>query len=151
MNDELIDEIADFQKLDGSIKASKLKYREAVIDHYKRLGESRGYSVRENAQVIRNKVNLGRLDLAWLEPNIIFALEFGSTEEIYRHLWKILEVSPSMAALILSSKSGCRPKEINKLIDNSGLLKEKRDIFLIIDISEKKVVRRPSAPRPQPC
>ena len=151
MSDDITLEITNFQNLENYTKTNPQKFRDAVIAYYKKLGEEKGFTVRENFSIIKNGTNFGKLELLWLEPNVIFTTEFGNIEEIYKHLWKMLEAKPSIAVLILGSRSGCKPQEVSKLIDNSDILKEKRDIFLVIDISEKKVVRRPSALRPQPC
>jgi hypothetical protein len=81
--------------------------------------------------------------MIWLEPNIAFAAEFGNLEEIYKHLWRILEYSPNMAVLILSSKSACKADEVMKIIEKSQLIGDRKNIFLVLDITDKKVVRRP--------
>jgi len=86
LNEKMLEELSDLKKLDAFVKDSKLKYRDALIAYYKKLGLDAGFTVRENAPVIRNTLNLGRIDLAYLEPNIAFVFEFGNFEEIYRHL-----------------------------------------------------------------
>jgi len=140
----MIEELSDLQALDDHVrKSAGLKFREAILRYYRDLGESLGYTVRENASIIKNGVNFGRMDMIWLEPNVVFAAEFGNPEEIYKHLWKILEYSPAMAVLILSSKSACKADEVAKIIEKSPLVGEKRNIFLILDVTDKKVVRRP--------
>lgn len=139
----MIDELKKFEELEEHIKNSGLKYGEAILDYYKNLGERLGFTVRENSSVIKNGVNSGRLDVIWLEPNIAFVVEFGRFEDILKHLWKIVEFSPSLAVLLLSSKSECRAEKVSELVEKSGITREIRDRFLIIDVTEKKVVREP--------
>lgn len=143
MPTELIDEITNFQKLEEYTKNSNLKFREAIIAYYKKMGEEKGFSVRENTPIIKNTVNYGKIELIWLEPNITFTTEFGNLEEIYKHLWKILEYEPNIAVLILSSKAGCKAEEAAKIISKSTLVGEKRKNFVLMDITEKKVLTSP--------
>ncbi|MEA3255143.1 MAG: hypothetical protein U9Q22_04860 [Candidatus Altiarchaeota archaeon] len=139
----MIDELTDFQGLDEFIKNSELNYREALIDYYKTLGEGLGFTVRKNSSVIRNGINFGRIDLIWVEPNITFTVEFGNIEEILKHLWKIMEFSPQISVLILSSKSACKPGDAVKIIEKSKLIEGTQDVFLVLDVTEKKVVKQP--------
>lgn len=137
---KMLNKIADFSALERSVKASPdLKYKDAIISHYKRLGVSLGYTVRDNFSVIRNSVNYGKLDLVWVEPNIVFVAEFGALDEIYKHLWKIVEFSPASAVLILSSKSACKAEEVARIIEKSKMTCEQAK-FIILDVTEKKVL-----------
>lgn len=144
----MIAEITDYISLEKHLKNSKLRYRDAVLDYYKQLGNRLNYTVRENPSIIKNAVNYGKIDLIWLEPNITFTAEFGNLEEIYKHLWKIMEYSPNMAVLLLSSKAACRADEVAKIVDGSQVLENKRNIFLIMDLSERKTLRTPGPPQP---
>ncbi len=142
---EKIKEITDLNSLDRYVSSSGLKFREAILRYYKELGEKLGYTVRENASIIKNGINHGKIDLIWLEPNITFTTEFGNQEEIYKHLWKVLEYSPKEAVFLLSSKSSCKAEEVDKIIEKSSIIGEKKKIFLIMDVSEKKIIRQPTA------
>lgn len=142
----MIDELTDFEGLDEFISNSELKYREALISYYKILGEGLGFTIRENSSVIRNGINFGRIDLVWVEPNITFTVEFGNIEEVLKHLWRTMEFSPTISVLILSSKSACKPGDVVKIIEKSKLVEENRDIFLVLDVTERKVVKQPKQP-----
>jgi len=121
MTDEkTLKEITDLASLNRYVKSSGLKMREAILRFYRELGEKSGYTVRENAPIIKNGINYGKIDLIWLEPNIAFITEFGNFEEIYKHLWKILEYSPNKAVLLMSSKSSCRAEDVDKVIENQA-------------------------------
>lgn len=134
------DVIADFEGLMTYVEGSELNYREAVLDFYKNLGEKHGFTVRKDSTVIRYGLNLGRMDLIWVEPNITFTIEFGSLDEILKHLWRVLEFSPSLAVLLLSSKSGCKAADVLKLIKNSPLLADMKEKFLVLDLTEEEVL-----------
>ncbi len=136
----MIDIITDFKGLEEHIENSDLGYREAVLDYYKKLGIEQGFTVRENSSVIQYGINFGRIDLIWLEPNTTFTIEFGNLEEILKHLWRIMEFTPELAVLLLSSKSGCKATDVVKVIKNSPVLKEMRDRILAIDLTEKEVI-----------
>lgn len=142
----MIDELTDFEGLDEFISNSELKYREALISYYKILGEGLGFTIRENSSVIRNGINFGKIDLVWVEPNITFTVEFGNIEEVLKHLWRTMEFSPTISVLILSSKSACKPGDVVKIIEKSKLVEENRDIFLVLDVTERKVVKQPKQP-----
>ncbi len=139
----MIDELKNFEELEEHTKNSGLKYREAILEYYKNLGEKLGFTVRENSSVIKNGVNSGRLDVIWLEPNIAFAVEFGRFEDILKHLWKLVEFSPSLAVLLLSSKSECKAEKVSELIEKSDITREIKNRFLILDVTEKRVIREP--------
>ncbi|MBN2014642.1 MAG: hypothetical protein JW778_05635 [Candidatus Altiarchaeota archaeon] len=134
------DNIADFEGLAEHVEKSGLNYREAILDFYKNLGEKSGFTVRRDSSIIRYGLNLGRMDLIWIEPNITFTIEFGSLDEILKHLWRILEFSPSLAVLLLSSKSGCKATDVLKLINSSPLLEPMKKKFLILDLTEEEIV-----------
>ncbi|MFH1788734.1 MAG: hypothetical protein ABH834_05095 [Candidatus Altiarchaeota archaeon] len=131
----MLSKISDFTGLESHVKSCGLPFKEAVIDYYAVLGERLGFNVRKGASVIKYGVNLGKLDLVWLEPNIVFCLEFGSIEEMLAHLWRIQEHSPEQAVFVLSSKSGCKPSDVKRIVENSSL----KDKAVILDVSEKKV------------
>jgi len=139
----MIDELKNFEELEEHIGNSNLKYREAILDYYKKLGERMGFTVRENFSVIKNGVNSGKLDIIWIEPNITFITEFGKLDDILKHLWKLVEFSPSLAVLLLSSKSECKAEKVSELIEKSDITREIKNRFLILDVTEKKVIREP--------
>jgi hypothetical protein len=141
MSDDVTLEITNFHSLENYTKTSSLKFRESVIAYYKKLGEEKGFSVRENFSIIKNGANFGKLELLWLEPNIIFTTEFGNIEEIYKHLWKIMEYKPNLAVLILSSKAGCKADDVAKIIEKSNITGDKKNIFLLMDITERRIIR----------
>ena len=120
-----------------------LNYRDAIISYYKTLGENLGFTVRENPSIIKHGINFGRINMIWLEPNVTITVEFGNFENILGHLWRILEYSPELAVLVLSSKSGCKASDVAKLVEQSELLENKQKKFLIIDVTDKKVVYAP--------
>jgi hypothetical protein len=134
------DMIADFDKLAEHVESSDLPYKEAVIDFYRKLGEEQKFSVRKDPSVIKYGLNLGRIDLIWLEPNISFTIEFGGFDEVLKHLWRIVEYSPNLSVLLLSSKSGCRASDVSKLIKNSPLLASMAGRFMILDLTEEEIV-----------
>ncbi len=136
----MIEILTNFEELEGYVKNSELGYKEAVIDYYKTLGKKHGFTVRKDSSVIRYGINLGKIDLIWLEPNITFTIEFGNLDEILKHLWRILEFSPGLAVLLLSSKSGCKATDVVKLIKNSDVLGEMRGKFLVLDLTEKEII-----------
>lgn len=132
--------IADFDKLAEYVEGSNLLYKEAVIEYYKNLGEKHNFTVRKNASVIVYGINLGKIDLIWLEPNITFTIEFSNMEDILKHLWRILEFSPSLSVLLLSSKAGCKASDVLKLIKNSTILQPMRNRFLVLDLTEEEIL-----------
>jgi hypothetical protein len=140
----MIDKITDFSALEKSVKSSPdLKYKDAIIGHYKNLGTCLGYTARDNFSVIKNTVNYGKLDLIWVEPNVVFAAEFGSMDDIYKHLWRIIELAPKTAVLVLSSKSACKAEEVVKIIEKSKLTQDQLKSFVVLDVTEKKILKGP--------
>lgn len=133
-------EIENFQELENFLKESKLSYREAVLAYYKKLGETIGFTVKENPSIIKYMLNLGRIDLLWVEPKIIFVIEFSNLENLLGKLFKVAESSPSLAVLVLSSTSGCKPKDAKTLIENSKFFYEMKDKFIILDLAEKRLI-----------
>ena len=136
----MIKDIRDFEGLDMYIKSSKHGFRDAIIEYYAKLGGRLGYNVRENATVIRHGINLGKIDLIWVEPDVVFTLEFDSINNLLKNLWKIVEINPGLAVIVLSSKSNCKPSDVLKLIKNSRITKDAKENFMILDIGKKEVV-----------
>ncbi len=136
----MIERVSNFAEIEEHVKKSGLNFRDALTGYYKTLGEKLGFTVRVNSSVIKYGVNLGKLDVVWVEPNIVFCCEFGNTEEMLKTLWKMTEVNPEHAVLIVSSGSMCRPDNAKKIVENSALLKNFKQKFIILDISDKKVV-----------
>jgi hypothetical protein len=137
-------QLENFQDLEKFLreesKESKLSYKAAILEYYKNLGENLGFEVREDFSVIKHAINLGKLDLLWVEPNITFTIEFSSLENLLKELVKIVEFSPSLSVLILSSKSSCKVRDVKKFMAESNLFQAFREKFLILDLAEKKVI-----------
>ena len=126
--------------LSEHVKSCGLPFREAVIDYFKSLGEKLGFTTRASSTVIKYGVNFGKADLVWVEPNIIFFIEFGPLEDVLKHLWKTLEASPENAVFLLSSASQCKPEQVRKIVENSEALEGVRDKIILLDVSGGKVV-----------
>ncbi|HIE33749.1 MAG TPA: hypothetical protein EYP86_01245 [Candidatus Altiarchaeales archaeon] len=141
--ERIISLLVDFEELDKHVRNSNINYREAIVDFYKSVGKKHGFTVRENTSVIRNGINFGKLDLVWLEPNIVFAIEFGNLDNLLAKVWRIVEFSPNMAVLILSSKSMIRIENVINLIEKSEMFGNLRKRFLVLDVSEKKIIKEP--------
>ncbi|RLI91215.1 MAG: hypothetical protein DRO94_04480 [Candidatus Altiarchaeales archaeon] len=137
---EIIELISDFDKLDEYIRNSNLRYREAIINFYKELGEKLGFTVRESTSIIKHGVNFGKIDLIWVEPNITFTVEFGNFDNLLGHLFRILEFSPNLAVLVLSSNSSIRIENVSNLIHRSRLIENMREKIIILDVGAKKVL-----------
>jgi predicted glycoside hydrolase/deacetylase ChbG (UPF0249 family) len=136
----MIETVSNFKELHEHVKTCGLSFRDAVVDYYRVLGERLGFTVRKDASVIEYGLNFGKVSLIWVEPNTVFCLEFGGSEEILKHLWRVLEHKPDKAVFILSSGSQCKPDYVEKIVRNSYLLSECRDRIIVLDVSEKKVV-----------
>ena len=136
----MIDKISDFQGLSKHVEESELPYREAIIDYYTILGEKLGFTARPSASMIMYGVNLGKIDLVWVEPDMTFTVEFGSLTEMIGHLVKISEKKPEKAVIITSSKSQCKPSDVKKIIVNSHLMKEIAEDVILLDVSAECIV-----------
>ena len=136
----MIKDIRDFDGIENHIKSSKKGFAEAIIEYYSKLGARLGYTVRENAPVIRYGVNIGKIDLIWIETNVVFTTEFNSIDNLLRNLWKIIEIKPGLAVIIVSSKSNCKPSDVSKLIKNSGITQGVKENFMILDVGRKEIV-----------
>ncbi len=128
--------ITDFKGLKAHVKASGLKFHDAVIDYYRTLGEKQGFTPLKDSTVIRNAHNFGKLDLVWAEPNVAFVSEFGLFDDIYRHLWRIMVHKPKMAVILLSGNSQCSPRKVRELVSRTPQL-EGID-FLVLDVTGGK-------------
>ncbi len=130
--------LTDFQALKEHVKDCGLKYMDAVVDYYAGVGERRGFTVVKGSTVIRNAHNFGRLDLAWVEPNVVFAQEYGRLEDIYQHLWKIMVLQPAVAVLLLSGNSQCKPEEVKQIVEKTPQLKDIE--FIVLDVTNGRTV-----------
>jgi hypothetical protein len=137
----MIELVSDVEGLMKHIKESELPFREAIIDYYSRLGESQGFTVTRNSSVIRNTVNYGRVDLIWVEPNIVFCLEFGVLDDVYKHLFKLIQLKPSLSVLLLSSNSQCKPGKVRDIISKTAELECIRGKSVILDVTGGERIR----------
>lgn len=128
--------ITDFQGLKSHVKASRLKFHDAVIDYYRMVGEKQGFTALKDSTVIRKAHNFGKLDLVWAEPNIAFVSEFGLPDDIYRHLWRLMVYKPKVAVILLSGNSQCSPRKVKEIVSRTPQLEGIE--FLVLDVTAGK-------------
>jgi len=130
--------ISDFKGLREFITGSGLKFNDALIVYYKSVGEKQGFTVVSDSSVIRGAYNFGKVDLVWVEPNVVFAREFGVLDDIFRHLWRIMLLKPAVAVLLLSGNSQCSPKKVREIVSKTPQLLGIE--FIILDVTGGKTV-----------
>jgi hypothetical protein len=130
--------VSDFVGLREFTRKSGMKFADALVEYYRQLGEKQGFTVSVGSSVIRNAHNFGKVDLVWVEPNVVFCHEFGVFDDIYRHLWRISALKPAVAVLILSANSQCSPQKVKELVSKSPQLKGIE--FVIMDVTGEKVL-----------
>jgi hypothetical protein len=128
-----MDVIGNIKDLKNHIKKSKNPYKDAILDYYKLVGETQGYTTLKNTPAIANGIDYGKIDLVWAEPNIIFMCEFGLPEDLYKSLFKATVIKPAKAVIILSSKSRCKPQIAQEIILKTPELKKTE--YEIVDIA----------------
>ncbi|MFH1402883.1 MAG: hypothetical protein ABIH11_01275 [Candidatus Altiarchaeota archaeon] len=133
--------ISNIRELNEHAKKSGKQYKQAIIEYYRTIGESQGFTTAENSSVINNTVNYGNIDLVWIEPNIVFCIEFGLLDDIYKHFFRLIQLRPSLSVLILSSNSKCRPDKVEEIIKKTPELKFLRDKTVIVDVNECSVTK----------
>jgi hypothetical protein len=138
MRIEMLNLLSDFASMREFTKKSSLKFADALLEYYKQLGERQGFTVAQGSSIIKNAYNFGKIDLMWVEPNVVFSCEFGVFDDIYRHLWKISAMRPAHAVLLLSQNSQCSPQKVKELVAKSPQLKGIE--FMILDVTGGKVV-----------
>jgi len=129
----LIEEIADLVGLKTHVKGCQLPFKDAHIDYYRALGERLGFTVVKSPQVIVSGFDFGKLDLAWVEPDIVFFSEYALLEDIYPHLYKVMVLKPAHCVILASSNSKCKPEKIRRLIDATAQLNDTN--FTIVDVA----------------
>lgn len=133
-------QLSDFKAIKEHVKESKLPYREALLDYYRRLGERMGYTIREATSLIRHGINFGKLDLVWVEPSILFICEFSNMDEMMKHLLRMLELDPGLTVFLMNSKSGCKPDQVKSLVSRSGVFSSVRDKVLVLDFGDEEIL-----------
>ena len=109
--------LTDFAGLNAYIKSSDKGYLDALRAYYKMVGEDAGFTVVIGAQIITNSVDFGKVDMAWVESNVLFAFEFGKSEDAYKHLFKFMVAKPALGVMITSSKSSLKPNKVKEMIE----------------------------------
>jgi len=138
----MIELLTNFKELkEDAKKHGSLSFREAIVKYYKQLGEKQGFTVVENSSVIKNAVNYGKVDLVWIEPNTVFCIEFGLLDDIYKHLFKLMQLRPSMAVLILSGNSKCSPEKVGEIVDKTPELSDLKGKTIVLDITGERVIK----------
>jgi hypothetical protein len=129
---------SDFAQVKAHTKSSGLKYADAIIDYYRKLGDKQGFTVLSGSTVIKNAYDFGRLELVWVEPNVVFCHEFGLLDDIYRHLWRIMVFRPRVAVLLLSGMSKCSPQKVKEIVSHTPQLAGIE--FIVLDVTGEKLV-----------
>jgi len=128
----------DFESMKAFTKGSKLKFRDAILEYYRQVGEKQGFTVLKDSSVIAHAFNFGKVDLVWVEPNVVFTMEFGLLDDVYRHLWRIMTQKPAVAVLLLSGNSQCSPRKVKEIVSKTPELKGIEFVFL--DVTSNLVV-----------
>jgi len=134
----MIELITDLDGLRRFAKDSGLKFRDALIEYYRQVGEKQGFTVLKDSSVIKNAVNYGKVDLIWVEPNTVFCSEFGVLDDVYRHLWRIMVLKPSVAVLLLSGNSQCSPAKVKEIAAKTPELAGIE--FVVLDVTSGRRV-----------
>ncbi len=129
--------LCNFEELGKYLKNSNLPFRDAILEYYASLGEKLGFTVRRNSLVVQHGINMGRLDLMWVEPAVVFICEFGEFENLLKQAWKAVEVSPGKIVVITSSKAKCSTKNVCMLVERSEVIGKIRPNFVIIDVNDR--------------
>lgn len=113
-------------------------FHDNLLSYYHSLGQKLGYSAAVNSSLLRHGLVLGKLDCIWVKerPVVAVEVEFGGREEVLRSLWKMLELGPELAVLVMSSRSRAAftIAELKTLFERSRLIKPLTQTFLLIDI-----------------
>jgi hypothetical protein len=134
----MIELLTDFHGLKKFIKESDLKFKDALVEYYRRVGEEQGFTILKDSSVIKNAVNYGRVDLVWVESNTVFCSEFSLPDDIYRHLFRIMVLKPSIAVLLLSGASQLSPQRVKQIVGGTPQLEGIE--FVILDVSSGKII-----------
>jgi hypothetical protein len=132
----MIELLTDFNGMREYVKKSGLKFKEALVEYYRQVGEKQGFTVLKDSSVIKNAVNYGKVDLIWVEPNTVFCCEFGLLDDVYKHLWRIMVLKPTVAVLLLSGNSQCNPRSVKDMVEKTPELKGIE--FIVLDVTAEK-------------
>lgn len=132
----MIDILADVENLKKHVKQSKLPFKKAIIEYYKKLGESQGLEVVENTSIIKNGVDYGRIPLSWPDAEVSFNMEFTQIEEIQKHLALNLILNPKHIVMILNSNSDCKPKKVEEIIELTPEYEKIKEKIILVDLHQ---------------
>lgn len=129
-------ELPDFAGMTEFIKESRLPYKEAVVEYIAKQGESRNFTVRKYSSVVKHGVNLGKVDVAWLEPNTHFHCEFAKLEDALTGIVQSLEAGAEKIVLVLSSKGAVKPAHVKTLLEDSQILSSFKEKIVLLDVAD---------------
>lgn len=129
------DILTSFEGMDEFIKRYDKGYLGGLRAYYRMVGVEAGYSVVEGAQIIRECIDFGKADMAFIEPNIIFGFEFGILDDAFKHLYRFMIAEPKLGVMVTSSRSSLKPERVRQVIDGTRNL---RDMDIIVLDTEKK-------------
>lgn len=133
----------------------KLEMRQAVLEHYEKLGASLNLGVYKEFPLLFRGVPIGFSPVVWLGdggmPEAAFECELLGTQYIAPALWRLAELAPKNAVLVHSAKAQDSMKldELREFIETSKLLRHARSRFILIDIdtSAFTVCEKKEAPK----
>lgn len=130
--------IEKLASIDYSIKPTEKSYRaphDQVVDICKRMGVELGFKA-----IAEYSVGSEYIDVVWLDsdakpPHVAIEVEFGAS--VTGDLWKLCEVCPKLAVLIV--KGGYYKNALSK-IARSEIIRKTKQTLMILDISEKNFI-----------
>jgi len=130
-----VTDLPDFSGLSEFIRESRLPYKDAVVEYIAKQGESRDFTVRKYSSVVKYGVNLGKVDVAWLEPNTHFHCEFAKVEDALTGIVQSLEAGAEKVVLVLSSKGAVKPAHVKALLEDSLILSSFKEKIIVADVA----------------
>ncbi|MEM0359893.1 MAG: hypothetical protein QXK06_00970 [Candidatus Diapherotrites archaeon] len=141
MMNPLVREITDFKSLQVYVQSSQANLVESTKRYYFNLGKKLGLDAKTEMDVLLEKVQLPKPQLAWLDagkPVVAFYFCFGSKEEMLAGIFSLLALNADLSVIITSSKARTYSiKEIKTILEEAVFLNLTTK-FLLVDISKEE-------------
>ncbi|MEW6328729.1 MAG: hypothetical protein AB1468_01295 [Candidatus Micrarchaeota archaeon] len=137
MDAATIQKITNLESLRAFLSSHpELGARDAMLTHYAEMGMQLSFRSSRDAPIHAHGTNLGSVDCAWNSPHnvpvVALELELGEREEMLGAVWKLAELAPELAVIIVNSADVL--EQTKSLLLRSKLTRALTQTFLIFEI-----------------
>ncbi len=135
MDASTIQKITNIESLRAFLASHpELGARDAIITHYVEMGMQSGLRSSRDAPILAYGTTLGKIDCVWASHTTVvaFELELGEKEEALGAIWKLAELAPELAVIVVNSADVLDP--VKSMLLRSKMTRGLSQTFLLFEM-----------------